>query len=45
MYHYLIPILNKNPDYITLHTSKNDAVGTEATAIVNELLQLKGFVK
>ena len=45
MYHYLIPILNKKPDYIVLRTGENDAVGTEATVIVNKLLQLKCFVK
>ena len=33
MYHYLV--LNKNPDYITLHVGTNDAVDTEASLIVN----------
>ena len=45
MYHYLIPILNKKPDYIILHVVTSDAVDTEASVIVDKLLQLKFFVK
>ena len=35
MYHYLIPILNKKPDYIVLHVGTDDAVDAEASVIVD----------
>ena len=43
--YYYIPVLNKSPNYIKLHVSTNDAVITEASVIVDKLLQLKCFVK
>ena len=33
MYYYLIPILNKKPDYNMLHVGTNDVVETEAIVI------------
>ena len=35
MYHYLILILNKKPDYIVLHVGTDDAVDAEASVIVD----------
>ena len=45
MYHYLIAILIKKPDYIVLHVGTTDAVNTEVSVIVDTLPQLKRFVK
>ena len=45
MHHYLICALNKKPDYIVLHVGTDDAVDTETVVIVDQLLQLKYFVK
>ena len=45
MFHYLIPILNKRPDYIVMHVGTNDAVDAEVIVIVDKLLHLKCFVK
>ena len=33
MYYYLIPILNKKPDYNMLHVGTNDVVETETIVI------------
>ena len=45
MYHYLMPIIEKEPDYIILHIGTNDAVTSEPQQIVDDLLALKLFVK
>ena len=45
MYHSLTPFLYKKPDYIVLHVGTNDTVDSQASAIVDKLLQLKYFVK
>ena len=43
MYHYLVPILEKNPDHVTLHVGRNVA-RYEGTEIVDKLLELKSFI-
>ena len=45
MYHSLTPFLYKKPDYIVLHVGTNDTVDSQASVIVDKLLQLKYFVK
>ena len=45
MYHYLIPLLEKKPDYLILHVGPNDVINYEGKEIVDKLLQLKSFIQ
>ena len=45
MFHYLVPLLEKMPDYVILHVGTNDAIDYEASDIVKKILQVKEFVK
>ena len=45
MYHYLIPVLEKRPEHLILHTGTNDAVGSSHQQIVNDLSAPKQFIK
>ena len=45
MFHYLVPFLEKMPDYVILHVGTNDAIDYEASDIVKKILQVKEFIK
>ena len=45
MYHYLKPILNKKPDYLIVHIGTNDTQNYSSQEIVDEILNLKLFIK
>ena len=45
MFHYLVSLLEKMPDYVILHVGTNDAMDYEASAIVKKILQVKEFIK
>ena len=45
MFHYLVPLLEKMPDYVILHVGTNDAMDYEASDIVKKILQVKKFIK
>ena len=45
MFHYLVPLLEKMPDYVILHVGTNDAIDYEANDIVKKMLQVKEFIK
>ena len=45
MYYYLKPLLNKQPNYIILHVSTNDAISKTFETILTELLQLKSHIE
>ena len=45
MFHYLVPLLEKMPDYVILHVGTNDAIDYEASDIAKKILQVKEFVK
>ena len=45
MFHYLVPLLEKMPDYVILHVGTNDAIDYEASDIVKKILQVKEFIK
>ena len=45
MYHYLIPLLEKKYDHVTLHAGTNDVANYEGKEIVDKLLQLKSFIQ
>ena len=45
MFHYLVPLLEKMPDYVILHVDTNDAIDYEASDLVNKKLQVKKFIK
>ena len=45
MFHYLVPLLEKMPDYIILHVGANDAMDYEASTIVKKIIQIKEFIK
>ena len=44
MYHFLLPVLEKNPYYVILHIETNDVAHYEGTEIVDKLLKLKSFI-
>ena len=44
MYHYLMPLLKKNPTNIILHIGSNDAPRKTADEIENEIMILKQFI-
>ena len=45
IFHCLVPLLEKMPDYVILHVGTNDAMDYEASAIVKKILQVKEFIK
>ena len=45
MFHYLVPLLEKMPDYVILHVGTNDAMDYEASAIVEKIIHVKEFIK
>ena len=45
MLHYAIPLVEKNPDYVTLHVGTNDAPYKAGSDISNEILELMRFIK
>ena len=45
MFHYLVPMLEKRPDYVILHVCANDAMDYKARGIVKKILQVKEFIK
>ena len=45
MFHYLVPLLEKVPDYVILYVGTNDAINYEASDIVKKILMIKEFIK
>ena len=45
MFHCLVPLLEKMPDYVILHVGTNDAIDHEASDIVKKILEVKEFIK
>ena len=45
MFHYLVSLLEKIPDYVILHVGKKDAMDYEVSAIVKRIIQVKEFIK
>ena len=45
MYHYITPLLKKEPDHILLHVGTNDSTSMTSDTIVDELLLLKHFIQ
>ena len=44
MYHYLVPLIQKQPDNIILHAGTNDAFSCNSSEIVNNILKLRSFI-
>ena len=44
IYHYLVPILEREPHHVILHVGTNDVAHYEGTEIVDKLLELKSFI-
>ena len=44
MYHYLVPILERKPNHVTLHGGTNDNAHYEGTDIVDKSLESKSFI-
>ena len=40
MFHYLVPLLEKNPDYVILHVGTNDAVDHQSNEFISKILKL-----
>ena len=45
MFHYAIPLLEKDPDFVILHVGTNDAQYKVGSDISNEILELMRFIK
>ena len=45
MYHYLYPLLRKEPDCLVLHVGTNDCVNHTSDKVVNDLLSLKQHIE
>ena len=45
MFHYIIPLLEKKPDYVILHVGTNDAPYKADSDISNEILELMRSIK
>ena len=45
MYHYLIPILEKEPEHLILHVGTNNAADSSHQQLANDLLALKQFIE
>ena len=45
MFQYLVPLLEKIPDYVILHAGTNDAMNYETSTTVKKILQVKESIK
>ena len=45
MFYYLVPSLEKNPDYVILHFGTNDAVDHQSNEIISKIFKLKEFIQ
>ena len=44
MYHYLMPLIQKQPDNVILHVGTNGASSCNSSEIVNNILKLRSFI-
>ena len=44
MYHYLMPLIQKQRDNVILHVGTNDASSRNSSEIVNNILTLRSFI-
>ena len=44
MYHYLMPLIQKQPDNVILHVGTNDPSFCNSSEIVNNILKLRWFI-
>ena len=44
MYHYLKPLIQKQPDNVILHVGTNDASSCNSSEIVSNILKLRSFI-
>ena len=45
MFYYLVPLLEKNPDYVILHVGTNDAIDHQSSDIISKIFTLKEFIQ
>ena len=45
MFYNLVPLLEKNPDYVILHVGTNDAVNHQSNNITSKIFKLKEFIQ
>ena len=45
MFHYLVPFLEKNQDYVIVHVGTNDAVDNKSNGIFSKTFKLKEFIQ
>ena len=43
MFHYSVPLLEKNPDYIILHVGTNNAVDHQSNDITSKIFELNSL--
>ena len=44
-FYYLVPSLEKNPDYVILHVGTIDVFDHQSSEIISKLFKLKGFIQ
>ena len=44
MYHYSMPLIQKQPDNVILHVGTNDASSCNSSEILNNILKLRSFI-
>ena len=45
MFYYIMPLLEKNPDYVILHVGTNHAVDHQSSYIISKIFKLKEFIQ
>ena len=45
MYDYVKPLLRKGPSHVILHAGMNDAVNSDSSTTVNQLIKLKEYIE
>ena len=44
MYHYLMPLIQKQPNNVILHIGTNDASSCNSSEVVSNILKLRSFI-
>ena len=44
-FYYLVPSLEKNPDYVNLHVGTNDVFDHQSSEIISKIFKLKEFIQ
>ena len=45
MFYYLVPLLEKNPDYVIMHVGAKDAIDHQSNDIISKIFELKELIQ